>query len=136
MDWRCITGGIIRLLELVRKHREAIYADFRSVFGISFDHVGVTVSWLEAILLTNALSRDPSTRLCAEIQGWKSPVDQTWVLLAELYDLTWRLKTKKGKPYPRPWKDKRSEKMGVRSMSRAQVIKILDSMNPKVREDG
>jgi hypothetical protein len=121
---------------LVEKHKEAIYADFRSVYGVSFNEVGVTVSWLEAMLLTNALSRDPSTRLCASIQGWKSPVSQLWILMAELYDLTWRMKTKKGKPYPRPWKKKASEKVGAISMSREQVIKILDRMNPKVREDG
>ena len=100
-------------------------ADFRSVFGISAEDVGETISYTEAIYLIEALMKDTSTRFFAAKAKWDHPVSQEWILFSHLYDRFVETNTRKGtkaKRYPRPWKDPSIRKIGNKSipLSRAK----------------
>ena len=132
MDWRNFCGGILWLLEIAESHPSEIRADFRSRYNLSWDDVGKTVSWLEALHLTNMLMRDPASWVQASKNGWKYPVSQEWMLLAELFDLTHQINSKnKVKPLARPWPDPNSKRVGKAQHSRADVLRNLDRMNKK-----
>lgn len=132
MDRRNFCGGILWLLELAESHPSEIRADFRSRYNISWDDVGSTVSWLEALHLVNMLIRDPSSWVQASKNGWKYPVSNEWMLLAELFDLTHQVNSKnKVKPLVRPWPDPNSKRVGNAKHSRADILRNLDRMNKK-----
>jgi hypothetical protein len=76
--------------------------------------------------------KDPTSRLQAAKNGWKFPASQEWALLAELYDLTVRINSKKKpKPLPRPWPSSNSKKIGSTTADPKQVLRNLERMNPK-----
>lgn len=131
MDRRRVCGGILRLLEVAEDYPAEIRADFRKHYGISFDDVGKSVTWLEAVALTSVLMRDPESWLAAAMGGWKHPVSREWMVMAELFDLTFKVNSKKAKPLPRPWPSGDSKKIGETKLPRDKVIAILDKMNPK-----
>ena len=132
MDRRNFCGGILWLLELAESHPSEIRADFRSLYNISWDDVGSTISWLEALHLTKMLIRDPKSWVQAAKSGWKYPVSQEWMLLAELFDLTHQINSKnKVKPLARPWPDPHSQRIGKAELSRADILRNLDRMNQK-----
>lgn len=86
------------------------------------------MSFGEARRLTHLLSRDPSSALCAAVQGWDAAVTPEWLLLADLYDLTHRVAAAKPqhvKPYPRPFPDPNKRRRGRTTRTRAEVISIL-----------
>lgn len=130
----CEPGGICKLLELADAHPSEIRADFRSKFGLSWDDVGVTVSWVEAAHLVNVLLRDPESWLQAAHNGWSYPVPRVWELLAHLIDITLQINSKKGnkpKPLKRPWPDPGKKKVGRSGQDRARVLAHLERMNPR-----
>lgn len=62
--------------------------------------------WGEAIRLADALAADPSSHVCAALNGWQYPIDRSTLAVADLFDLTVAMNTPKGhtpKRYPRPW---------------------------------
>lgn len=75
------------------------------------------------------LVRDPRSYLHAAIAGWKHPVSFDWIVTADLYDLTNAKGAKRRpKPYPRPWTDKATKKLGGkknRARSNREVLAIL-----------
>lgn len=132
MDAGCARGGILRVLDLAEAHPAEIRADFRTHFHCSFDDVGTSVPWIEAIYLVSMLMRNPQSWLQAAHNGWKHPVDHNWMILAELFDLTLRANSKtKPKPMPRPWPDQNSERVGKPVHSRDAILRNLERMNPK-----
>lgn len=132
MDAGCAHGGIVRVLELAEAHPAEIRADFRTQYNCSFDDVGTSITWIEAIYLVSVLMRNPQSWLQAAHNGWKHPVDNNWMLLAELFDLTMRANSKnKPKPLPRPWPDQNSERVGKTTHSRESILRNLERMNPK-----
>lgn len=130
--WR-ICGGILWLLEVAESHPQEIYADFRSLYNISFEDVGKTISWKEAIYLTSILLINPESWLQKAKNGWKHPASYEWMMLADLIDVTIRANSKKKtKPVQRPWPDPNQSKIGGnKKQSRADVLKKLKRMNPK-----
>jgi hypothetical protein len=129
--WR-FAGGILWLLELAESHPSEIRADFRSHFSFSFDDVGRGVTYFEALHLVRILLRDPASWLQAARSGWKNPTSSEWMLLAELFDLTHQVNSKKKvKPIPRPWLKSNAVKSGKAAHSRSTVLKNLERMNPK-----
>jgi hypothetical protein len=136
MVWRRNAGGIESLLEIEEKHTVALYSDFRRHYSISYDDVGNTVSWREAVYLVEALTRDPSSMLCAAIGDWKHPASFEWMMLANLFDLTLRLNSKKGDTMDRPWTKSSTRVSPSRKRSREEIDGILNKMNPGRRQDG
>jgi hypothetical protein len=104
-------GGIRALLVLIGEHRDALAYDWRTRFGLPlaaiFDHR--RMGYAEAWQLVNQLSLDPTSRLCAALNGWDYPFSTEARILADLWDLTLsanKRRRSKAKPYPRPWRDK------------------------------
>jgi hypothetical protein len=126
-------GGICKLRELISEHTAEFASDFRSKFGISYLEIGYSVSWLEAIYLTSVLMKDPTSWLQASLNEWDYPVSRDWMVLAHLYDLLATVNSKKKpKPYPSPWPDQNTKRIGSKKpQKRADVQKVLDFMNPK-----
>lgn len=62
------------------------------------------MDWGEAWRLTRVLMTDPSSRVMVALAGWDFPLSREGAVLADLYDLTLRVNSKKPPfPYPRPW---------------------------------
>ena len=132
MDSRRTRGGIVRVLELAEKHPAEIRADFRTLYNVSFDDVGGKVKWIEAIYLVSMLMRNPQSWLQAAVNGWKYPVDNAYMMLAETYDLLARVNSKnKPKPIPRPWPDTNKTKIGSTTRTREEIEARLNSSKPK-----
>jgi hypothetical protein len=114
-------------------HPAEIAFDFRSKFQISFEEIGNTVSYLEALMLTSVLLRDTTSWLGAARQGWKFPVSREWIVLQDHYNMTLGVNTKKRqKPYPTPWENSKGKKVGnVGGRSQQEILDRLELMNPK-----
>ena len=80
------------------------------------------MGWDEAVRMVEVLLTDPSSHVAAAAAGWTNPVSREWLALADLYDLYGRSKSKRHKPYPRPWvKTRRSFGTGVSRERWAQI---------------
>lgn len=111
--------------------------DFRHKFQLSIFDIGDSVTWLEAALLISILLQETDSWLQSVKSGWKYPVSREWIVQAHTFDLHARVNTKnKPKPYPAPWPDKATNKIGKAGQSDKQVRKILDLMNPKEENNG
>lgn len=100
---------------------------------MSFEQIGVTVSWLEAVFLVAILIRDTSSWLGSANAKWKFPASREWIVAAHQYDLTARVNSKKKpKPYPTPWENADTQKLGSQKpQDRSRVLGVLERMNPK-----
>lgn len=133
MDSGRSVGGILRLLELREAHPAEFAYDFRSRFRLSFEDIGDSVSYLEAVYLVSILLRDPSSWLQAARSEWDFPVSNEWMVAANSYDLLARVNSKqKPKPYPTPWPADGSKRIGSkRPQNKDDVLRVLERMNPK-----
>lgn len=62
------------------------------------------MGWDEAVRMLKVLSEDPSSWVAARLAGWTNPVPREWLVLADLFDVQLRSKSKrKPKAYRRPW---------------------------------
>ena len=132
MDAEGTTGGILKLRELIEEHTPEVAFDFRNKFGISYEEIGNSVSWLEAIYLVSVLPRDVSSCLYASQNEWTFAVSREWLVLKDTYELNAAIATRKvPKPYPGPWQAKNENKLGASNQRRDDVLKKLTQMNPK-----
>ena len=132
MDSGRITGGSLKLLELIEEHPAELAFDFRRYFGLSIDDIGRGVSLGESVLLVAVLLREPESWTQAAYSGWRHPVSREWIVGAHTYDLLARVNSKqKPKPYPNPFPDKDRVRTGRTTKTRTVVRQILDWMNPK-----
>lgn len=131
MGRRSSSGGILRLLELVEAHPAEIAYDFRSRFNLSYTDIGVKVGWLEAVYLVAVLMKDPSSWLQAAVSEWEFPVSREWIVAVQTFDLHAAVNSKKPKPYPTPWPNANTKKLGSKNQSRNDVLTALERMNPK-----
>lgn len=83
------------------------------------------------MLLVSVLLRDTSSWTQASIAEWDYPVTREWIVGAHTYDLLAAVNTKKRpKPYPAPWPDTSTKKIGSNKPN-VNVRKYLERMNPK-----
>lgn len=132
MDSRCKPGGIFRLREIIENHPVAISADFRSHYNLSIFELGETYSYKEGIYLTAALFNNTESLLFVEYNDWEYPASQEFLALADLFDLTFSVNSKKrNQRYRRPFKvNDNSQKYGKTKKSKQDVEEILNKMNP------
>jgi hypothetical protein len=85
------------------------------------------------VLLIATLLTEPDSHLTAALQEWKNPVSREWIVLTHLYDLLAAVNSKnKPKPYPTPWLDKNTSRLGKsKNISSDEVMRRLGTMNPK-----
>lgn len=132
LDSGCTLGGILKLRELISEHPAEFTYDFRSRFNLSPSDIGNTITWLDAVYLVAVLLRDSESWLQVAVNGWKYPVSREWMVSAHSYDLLARVNSKqKPKPYPTPWPDEGSTRLGSSKQSRSNVLSMLGRMNPK-----
>lgn len=81
--------------------------------------------------MTVMLMKNPSSWLQAAHNRWKYPVSYDWMIVAELFDLTHKVNSKKAKPLKRPWPDPNETKIGKTVHSREDVLRNLERMNRK-----
>lgn len=79
--------------------------------------------------LLHALLSNPESRFHAAIAGWKHPLSFEGMGALDLYDLLYQSFRRRGrfKPYPRPWPDKSTKRLGGSNQRRsiAEVRKLL-----------
>lgn len=132
MDSGSAAGGILKLRELIEEHPAEVAYDFRTRFALSFEDIGQTITWMEAVLLMSVLTKDPSSWFGSARMGWEYPVSREWILLAHTYELQVGIATRKApKPYPSPWKSDNQNQLGKRNQRRDHVLAKLEQMNPK-----
>jgi hypothetical protein len=130
MDAGSRLGGSLKVRELIADHPAELAYDFRSRFGISYQEIGHSLTYLEAAYLISVLVRIPDSWLNASMQNWTHPVSNEWIVSAHTWDLLATVNSKKKpKPYPTPWKSAGETNLGKRGQSRTEVIKKLNAMN-------
>jgi len=92
------------------------------------------MSWGEAIRLTGVLLTDPTSQVFAARNDWSGPRSPEWFLLADLFDLTHRAHAKNPPPYPRPQPEHRPARRGGTTMSRAEVLAVLNRYGHDFKE--
>lgn len=72
------------------------------------------MSLAEAARLAVLLAKDPTTQLCAALNGWDYPASREFLVLADQFDAFGRVNSgkKKPAPYPRPWPDESKSTYG------------------------
>lgn len=137
MDSGRSSGGICKLLEIIEEQPAELAYDFRTKFQLSIFDIGGSVTWLEAVLLTNVLLRETDSWTQAVKSDWKYPVSREWIVQAHTFDIHAKVNSKgKPKPYPAPWPEVNTNKIGAAGQSRNRVRKLLDLMNPKEDNNG
>lgn len=131
MDSGRTSGGILRLREIISDHSPELAYDFRHRFNLSIFDIGGSVTWLEAVLLVSVLMRDTSSWIQSAMAEWDYPVSREWIVSAHTYDLLAAVNTKKKpKPYPAPWPDTSTKKIGSNKPT-VNAREFLERMNPK-----
>ena len=88
-------------------HRPAFEYDWRTRFNLPLSSIGGEMSWAEAHHHTMTLVADPSSQVCASINGWDYPVSQEWLVLRQIHDKFVQGKFRKPFPFlPTPWDPK------------------------------
>jgi hypothetical protein len=123
MDTGCPTGGILAVLEILEDYKSAFVYDFRARFSLGLGDLGTTVPWSEVIHLVTVLLRDPTSWLQTAKKNWSHPISYDWTIAAATYDLLAQVNSKrKPKPWPRPWGDQNSKKLGHKLRKDARAI--------------
>lgn len=88
--------------------------------------IGQSMSWGEAWRLTQVLIRDTSSHVCAAVQGWDGPRSREWLLIADLFDLTHAVNSRRTPtPYPRP--GDAPKRFGHTNLRNSEVFAVLRS---------
>jgi hypothetical protein len=108
-------GKIAGLLDLFAEHEQAFAYDWRSRFGLPLAAVfDGRMTWSEAWDLTQVLLTDPASCVNAAVRKWAYPMGREAAVLADLFDLTFRVHAGKkagSLSYPRGW-DQPSPQLG------------------------
>lgn len=78
--------------------------------------------------LLRVATRDTSSWLFAATHGWTYPVSREWIQTADQIDAFLAANHSKGprpKPYPRPWPDVNSNRLGKTDLSPADAREVL-----------
>lgn len=79
--------------------------------------------------LLRVATRDTSSVLFAARNGWDYPVSREWIQAADQIDAFLAVNHSKGsprpKPYPRPWKDANTNRLGKTHLSPEQAREVL-----------
>lgn len=120
-------GGIAALSDEIDAHRGAFEHDWRARFHMPLREIGRSMTWGEALRLTEVLAHDPSSMVCAAIAGWEHPFSWEAIILADVFDVQLaQASQKRPKPWPRPWLKRERRNLGRgTSMSIEQLEAVL-----------
>ncbi|OII10530.1 hypothetical protein BIU97_10405 [Curtobacterium sp. MCBA15_009] len=79
--------------------------------------------------LLRVATREPSSVLYAARAGWDFPVSRQWIATTDFIDAFYAANHSKGsprpKPYPRPWRDANTDRLGKTNLSPAEAREVL-----------
>lgn len=77
--------------------------------------------------LLRVATREPSSVLFAATHGWDFPVSREWIQTADFIDAFYAANSngRRPKPYPRPWQDKNTTRLGKTDLSPAEAREVL-----------
>ncbi|MCS5487371.1 hypothetical protein NY588_09555 [Curtobacterium flaccumfaciens pv. beticola] len=134
-------GGIQGLRELAESYPDELVWELHKL-GLDVDDIGddedstaeqiaKAVDHVKVDRLLRVATRDPSSVLYAAQHGWDFPVTREWIATADLYDAVNQLiqvtaqSKRKPKPYPRPWPDSNTARLGKTNLSPADAREVL-----------
>lgn len=123
-------GGIQGLRELAESYPDELVWELHQL-GIDVDDVGEAVDHVKVDRLLRVATRDPSSVLYAAQHGWDFPVSRDWIAAADTFDALNALiaitaqSKRKPKPYPRPWKDTNTSRLGGTTLAPAVAREVL-----------
>ena len=111
---------------MIDAHRGAFEYDWRTRFRKPLTSVGKSMTWGEAIRLTQVLSLDPASAVGAAVADFDRPTAREALMLMDVYDaLEVARLGRKAKRYPRPWASK-ARRIGRARLSVQQIRQLLD----------
>lgn len=77
--------------------------------------------------LLRVATREPSSVLFAATHGWDFPVTREWIQTADHIDAFYAANSngRRPKPYPRPWQDNNTSRLGKTDLSPAEAREVL-----------
>lgn len=97
--------------------------------GINPDDIGEAIDHVVVDRLLRVATREPSSWLYAVMHGWDYPVTRDWILAADQFDAfaasNWTKGSPRPKPYPRPWKDQNTSRLGKTTLTPAEAREVL-----------
>ncbi|MCM3521783.1 hypothetical protein [Curtobacterium sp. P97] len=79
--------------------------------------------------LLRVATREPSSVLFAVQHGWDYPVSREWMQHADQMDqfaaAQWTKGSPRPKPYPRPWRDANTNRLGKTNLAPAEAREVL-----------
>lgn len=94
--------------------------------GIDVEDIGEAVDHVKVDRLLRVATREPSSPLFAAQHGWDFPVSREWMQTADLLDAFMQANSsRKPKPYPRPWRDANTSRLGKTNLSPAEAREVL-----------
>jgi hypothetical protein len=116
---------------LIDAHRGAFEYDWRARLSLSLRAIGRSMSWGEALRITQQLSRDSSSHVAAAVSGWDHPLSNDAIVLMNLFDLQHQIawaqsggKGRRPKAYPRPWASRETKRTRTH-LSQDEIVAAL-----------
>jgi hypothetical protein len=142
-NW-CISGGIISLHEFIQEHRGALEYDLLKT-GHSLADIGGSLQWgaLGSFISHQNLDSAIIQETYPEYYSWGT-LAKTNSLLADIYDMLAQINAnvvggfhrkaaKRTKPYPRPKKNNKDQKIGT-AMPKDKLRKWMEEKRKKYLE--
>lgn len=129
-------GGIEGLRELAESYPDELVWELHHL-GIDVEDIGDDETYTEEQIakavdhvkvdrLLRVATRDTSSHLFAATHGWDFPVSRDWILAADQFDAFAQANSsRKPKPYPRPWQDDNTSRLGKTTLSPAEAREVL-----------
>lgn len=122
----CGPGGIEGLRELAESYPDELVWELHKL-GIDVEDIGEAVDHVKVDRLLRVATREPSSPLYAAMNGWDFPVSREWIAQADMLDAFLQANSgrRKPKPYPRPWKDNNTNRLGKTTLTPAEARAVL-----------
>ncbi|WIB69803.1 hypothetical protein [Curtobacterium sp. MCBD17_026] len=126
-------GGIQGLRELAESYPDELVWELHQL-RIDIDDIGgddtpdrKAVDHVLVDRLLRVATREPSSVLFAATHGWDFPVSREWIQTADFIDAFYAANSngRRPKPYPRPWQDKNTTRLGKTDLSPAEAREVL-----------
>lgn len=129
-------GGIEGLRQLAESYPDELTWELHKL-GIEVEDIGDDESYskkqrakaidhVKVDRLLRVATREPSSPLYAAMNGWSFPVSREWMATADLIDAFLQANSdRKPKPYPRPWKDNNTNRLGKTALTPDEARVVL-----------
>jgi hypothetical protein len=130
-------GGIEGLRKLAESYPDELVWELHKL-GIDIEDIGDDESYsrkrreravdhVKVDRLLRVATRDTGSVLFAATHGWDFPASREWIQQADFIDAFYAANSggRKPKPYPRPWKDNNTSRLGKTTLTPAEAREVL-----------